>query len=213
LKDHVIICGYGSKGRAAARTLLGRGVERDKIVVIDNQPEARRQATAAGFATVAGSAAAAEVLADAGVRDARAVIVAPHRDDASVLITLTARELNPNATIVASVREEENVHLLHQSGASSVITSSGAAGRLLGFATETPRLVEVLEDLLSVGEGLDVTERVVGPHELGPLAGFMVGGPVIAVIRNGEVLRFDDRRAVDLEEGDRVVHLRSHPAD
>ena len=66
----------------------------------------------------------AEALNEAGVREASSVVVAVDRDDTAVLATLTARELNAKATIVASVREEENVHLLHQSGASSVITSS-----------------------------------------------------------------------------------------
>ena len=41
----------------------------------------------------------------------------------------------------------------------SVITSSGAAGRLLGHAVHEPRVTEVLEDLLSVGEGLDIGGR------------------------------------------------------
>jgi len=87
------------------------------------------------------------------------VVVAVSRDDAAVLATLTARELNPSATIVAAVREDENAHLLHESGASSVITSSSAAGRLLGLATTAPHITEVLEDLLSVGSGLDIVKR------------------------------------------------------
>ena len=95
------------------------------------------------------------------MRDAAAVIVAPDRDDSAVLITLTARELNPPARIVASVREAENAHLLEQGGADSVVVSSGAAGRLLGHAVHSPRVVQVLEDLLSVGEGLDIIEREV----------------------------------------------------
>ena len=59
------------------------------------------------------------------------------------------------------MRETENAHLLEQGGADSVVVSSGAAGRLLGHAVRSPRVVQVLEDLLSVGEGLDVVEREV----------------------------------------------------
>src|ERR687894_911153 len=44
LKDHVIICGYGTKGRSAARTLLGKGVTSDDIVVLDEDPVARARA-------------------------------------------------------------------------------------------------------------------------------------------------------------------------
>ena len=161
LDNHTIICGYGTKGQSAVRTLLSKGIAADQILVIDENGAARARAASDGLAAIAGSASDSAVLADAEITKARAVVVAVDRDDSAVLITLTARELNAKATIVASVREEENVHLLHQSGADAVITSSAAAGRLLGLSTETPQVTEVLEDLLTVGQGLDLAEREV----------------------------------------------------
>ena len=211
LRNHVIICGFGTKGRSASRTLCGKDVDPSTIVIIDEDADARLRATAQGFAAVAGSATSTETLREAGVEDARAVVIAVDRDDAAVLATLTARELNPDATIVAAVREEENVHLLIQSGATSVITSSGAAGRLLGHAVDEPRVTQVLEDLLAVGEGLDVAEREVTQDEHGPIGNLHAAGPVIGVIRGGQMLRFDDERAAQVGRGDRVVYLRSHP--
>jgi voltage-gated potassium channel len=213
LKDHVIICGYGTKGRSAVRTLLGKGVARDSLVVLDESPDARARANAQGLAAVAGSATSTDALRQAGIGEARSIVVAVDRDDSAVLATLTARELNPGATIVAAVREEENVHLLHQSGATSVITSSGAAGRLLGHAVQEPRVTEVLEDLLSVGQGLDIAHRAVREHEVGPLSDCEINGLVIGVIRDDEVMRFDDPRAARLEAGDQVVYLHSHAGE
>lgn len=210
LNDHIIICGFGVKGRSALRTLLAKGVEREQVVVIDDQRESREHATAAGLTAIGGSAASTEVLVQAGVRDARSVVVAVNRDDTAVLITLTARELNPDATIVAAVREEENVHLLRQSGATSVITSADAAGRLLGFAVHQPKVTEVLEDLMSVGQGLDIGECVVGPDQGGGVAALGLAGPVVAVVRGEQIMRFDDPRAATVKAGDRVVYLRSH---
>src|ERR687894_712918 len=145
LKDHVIICGFGTKGRAAA----------------------------------------------------------------AVLATLTARELNPGANLVGAVREDENAHLLHESGANSVITSSSSAGRLLGLATTTPEVAQVLEDLLSVGAGLDIVQRPVGEAEVGPLAELRLRNPVVAVSRGGRLLRFDDPDAAQLEPGDALVEVVS----
>ena len=210
LNDHIIICGFGVKGRSALRTLLAKGVNLDDIVVIDEDPAARQHATAAGLTVICGSAASTEVLQQAGVADARSVVVAVNRDDTAVLVTLTARELNPGATIVAAVREEENVHLLHQSGASSVVTSADAAGRLLGFAVQQPEITEVLEDLMRVGQGLDIAEHAVGKDEAGPIRALDIDGPVVAIMRGEDLLRFDDPRAAAVEAGDRVVHLRSH---
>lgn len=205
LTDHTIVCGFGTKGRAAIETLLAAGTEPHRIVVIDERPQVVEDITLAGLAAVQGDATRSHVLEAAGIRDAATVVVATARDDAAVLITLTARELNPSAPIVAAAREAENAHLLRQSGATSVIISSGAAGRLLGQATTSPRVVEVLEDLLSVGEGLDLVEREIGPGEAGPLD--QAAAPVLCVIRGGELLRFDDERAARLQPGDRVVCL------
>ena len=210
LKDHVIICGYGTKGRSAARTLRAKGVSPDQIVVLDEDPGARARATAQGIAAVPGSATSTDALREAGAEEARSIVVAVDRDDTAVLATLTARELNPDATIVAAVREEENVHLLHQSGATSVITSSGAAGRLLGHAVHEPRVTEVLEDLLSVGQGLDMSHRPIHESEVGSLHALDVDGLVVGVIRGDQVMRFDDPRAHRLEAGDQVVYLHSH---
>jgi voltage-gated potassium channel len=212
LRDHTIVCGYGTKGESAVHTLLGKGTPAADIVVIDESPAARARATAAGLAAVAGNASSQEVLGEAGIGAARSVIVAVDRDDSAILITLTARELNPTAAIVAAVREEENVHLLHQSGASGVITSSAAAGRLLGLCSETPQVTAVLEDLLTVGEGIDIAEREVGAAEAGPVPTVLRDGVVLAVVRDGELLRFGDPRATELLAGDRLIELVGHPA-
>jgi voltage-gated potassium channel len=179
VKDHVIVCGYGTKGRSAVRSLVQRGLERDKIVVIENDHEAIEEAQAAGLATVHGSSTSDAVLREADVAEASAVIIAVNRDDSAVLTTLTVRQLAPSVTLVAAVREAENADLLHQSGASSVITSSDAAGRLLGLATHSPATVEVVEDLIAYGRGLDLLERDVRPDEVGS-APQATGAPVLA---------------------------------
>jgi voltage-gated potassium channel len=210
LKDHTIVCGYGAKGRSAVRTLLDKGLSPTEIVAIEPREEARVRATADGIAVVAGSAATQDALLEAGVREASALVVAADRDDTAVLIALTARELNPKATIVAAVREEENVHLLHQSGADAVITSSSAAGRLLGLSTETPQVIELMEDLLTVGEGLDISERRVGAAEAGSSPVRSRDPIMLAIVRDGEVIRFDDDRAAELRDGDSVLELFSH---
>ena len=206
LNDHVIVCGYGTKGRTAVEALIAKGTAPGSVVVIDERPEALSAAEVAGLVGVAGSASEAEVLEQAGIASARAVIVAPDRDDTAVLMTLTARELNPEVTLVAAAREAQNVHLLRQSGADSVITTSSAAGRLMGLATAAPRLVDVLEDLLSVGEGLDLVE-----HEIGADGehGHADRDLLVAVVREGELLRFDDPRIRELRAGDRMLCVRS----
>jgi hypothetical protein len=60
-----------------------------------------------------------------------------------------------------------------------------------------------------VGEGLDIVEHPISAADAGPLERHAGHGPVLAVIRGGETLRFDDARVATLEVGDVVLELRS----
>lgn len=206
LSGHTVVCGFGSKGRAAVHELLARGLTPEQIVVIERDEAARESALAHGFVVVNGDATTAEVLREAGVAAASAVVIAPDRDDTAVLMTLTVRELNPATTLVAAVKEDENAHLLRQSGADTVIATSGAAGRLLGAATQQPNVVRVLEDLLVAGEGLELIEREVRDDGT-THAAIADGAPIFAVVRDGHPHRFDAPEVAELRAGDKVVCL------
>jgi voltage-gated potassium channel len=208
VKDHVVVCGYGTKGRSAIRALLERGHRREDIVVVDQDVNAVTDATAAGFFAVHGSTTSDEVLREAAVDKANTVIVAVNRDDTAALTTLTVRQLARNVRVVAAIREQENADLVRQSGADSVITSSDATGRLLGLATDSPRTVHVIEDLLTAGHGLDIAERAVTTAEVGkPLQS--VGVPVLAVVRHGELLHYNEPAVAEIEAGDILVFVAS----
>ena len=209
LRQHVIVCGYGTKGRSAIRSLRSAGTPDDHIVVVDPDPRAIEEANLAGLTGIAGDAGRTEVLRRASVERARAVIVAANRDDAAVLITLTVRQLNPMVPITTSVREEENASLLRQSGATIVITTSATAGRLLGVSTDAPRVVSVVEDLLTGGAGLDLTQRTVTAEEIG-LGPRQLRDIVLSVTRGGRNLRFDDPLIGTLQPEDVLVVVRSH---
>jgi voltage-gated potassium channel len=212
VRDHVIVCGYGAKGRNAVRALMLKGHPADRIVVVDTDARAIAEAAEAGFVTVGGSATRTEVLAQALVDRASIVIVALDRDDTSVLVTLTARQLAPHVTVVATAREAENAGLLRQSGAASVIVTSETAGRLLGLAADSPDTVDVVEDLLSFGAGLDLVERDVLASEVGHAPGDLAPA-VLVVVRDGRRHYYDDQEVATLRPADRVVQVQSPQKD
>ena len=207
VRDHTVVVGYGTKGRAAVETLLGDGTKVSDIVVVDTDQTRLDAASALGLVTVSGNATRSGVLRIAAVPQARAIVVATNRDDTAVLVTLTARELAPEIRIVAAVRESENVHLLRQSGANSVIVSAETAGRLLGAATITPNVVEVIEDLLTPDAGFAISEREIEASEVG-------GSPrhlpdiVLGVVRADTLHRVDASTVDALERGDRLLYVR-----
>jgi voltage-gated potassium channel len=211
VRQHVIVCGYGTKGRSAIRSLQANGTPLEQIVVVDPEPRAIEEANSVGLTGIVGDAGRTEVLRRASVERARAVIVAANRDDASVLITLTVRQLNPSVPITTSVREEENANLLRQSGADTVITTSATSGRLLGLSTDSPRVVAVVEDLVTGGHGLDLKQRRVTADEVG-LGPRQLRDIVLSVTRGGRTLRFDDPLIGTLQPDDVLVVVKSHPA-
>jgi voltage-gated potassium channel len=205
--EHVVVVGYGTKGRSAVETLINNGQDRDGIVVVDTGAAALQDAHADGLAVVTGDATRREVLRRAGVSKASQVIITTDRDDSNVLATLTVRQLNPDAWIVSAVREQENAPLMKQSGADSVITSSDAVGRLLGLSSLSPTLGSVMEDLMTYGEGLEVAERDLLVSEVGQPPQ-KLPDQVIAVVRDEKVYRYFDPVVTQLARGDRLVVVR-----
>ena len=206
VKDHVVVLGYGTKGRNAVRALLQKGTPADRIVVVDARSAPVGVAAEAGHVAVQGDATHEDTLRRALVDRAGSVIIALGRDDSAILTTLTVRRLSATADIAAAARESHNADLLRQSGAGSVIVSSETVGRLLGLTPSGPQAVEVVEDLVSFGTGLDLTQRAVQPAEVGadPRS---LGLPVLAVLRDGTLLHYDDAGVSPLQAGDQIIYV------
>lgn len=208
VRNHTIVIGYGTKGKSAVTTLLGDKTSLNEIVIVDTDPLALDQAAAAGLVTVRGDATKSDVLRLAGAQRASSIIVATNRDDTAVLVTLTAREIAPNAKLVVSIREIENQHLVQQSGADSVVVSSETAGRLLGIATTIPSVVAMIEDLLTPHAGFAIAEREVEQAEVGGSARHL-RDIVLAVVRDGHLLRVDAPEVDMIEAGDRLLYVHN----
>ncbi|WP_371670243.1 potassium channel family protein [Streptomyces sp. NBC_00289] len=206
LRDHTVVVGFGTKGRSAIQTVCATGLKNEQVVVVDPSAKAIDLASAEGYAGVVGDATRSEVLKRAEAHRARQIIIATQRDDTAVLVTLTARQLNRGAKIVAAVREEENAPLLKQSGADAVITSASAAGRLLGLSVLSPAAGMVMEDLIQQGSGLDIVERPVIKAEVGRKPR-ETEDLVVSVVRGHRVLGYDDPAIGTLQLTDRLITI------
>ncbi|MGV0837497.1 potassium channel family protein [Mycolicibacterium thermoresistibile] len=212
VRNHTVVIGYGTKGKTAVAAMVEDEVAPGDIVVVDDDATALERARGAGLVTVHGDATKAEVLRLASAQHAKSIIVATDNDASAVLVTLTARELAPNAKIIAAARESDNQHLLKQSGADSTVVSAETAGRLLGIATQTPSVVAIIEDLLTPDAGFSIAEREVSPKEVG-------GSPrhlhdiVLGVVRNERLYRVDEPEVDAVEAGDRLLYIRNAESD
>ncbi|HWH00315.1 MAG TPA: potassium channel family protein [Pilimelia sp.] len=207
VKDHVIVCGYGTKGRSAVATLLENNLDRRYIVVVEHDSAAVREAVGNGLVVVQGSATRSAILMEAGLTQAKTLIVATDSDDAALLVTLTARQLTAGKVrIVAAARELENAQLLKQSGAHHVIVSSATTGRLLGLSTSMPPLIDVVEDLLSPGQGMGLAVRSATRDECGR-SPRELPAVVIALIRRGQIVPTAEPEAATIQPGDQLVFI------
>ncbi|MBC7272081.1 MAG: NAD-binding protein [Streptomyces sp.] len=204
VRDHTVVIGFGTKGRATIHAVCAAGLRKDQVAVVDTSAKVIDAAIGEGYSGVVGDGTRSDVLRRAEVQRAGRIVISTGRDDTAVLVALTARQINQGAKIVAAVREEENAPLLKQSGADEVVTSSGAAGRLLGLSVLSPAAGLVMEDLIRRGTGLEMVERPVTRAEVG-LSPRETDDMVVSVVRGHRVLGYDDPAIGRLELTDRLI--------
>ena len=212
LADHVIVCGYGHSGSIAAAELLQRGWSSERITVIDQDADVLQRAAAAGFIGLHGDASSEELLKVAGVERARAVIVSVGRDDTTVLIVLTVREISKEVRVVASVGEQENAKLVRSSGADVIVSPPRFGGYLLADAVTSHGTVEFLSEMLTYHGDHQMVEREAAPHEVGRIARELDGTLVVEVHRAGRRLGGWNHRELRIEAGDRLLVIDSDEA-
>lgn len=149
MKNHIIVCGYGRSGYNVCQEL-----DRLKIpyVLIEKQENHLQNFRTDKYKqVVVGDATHEDVLLEANIRQARALIIALPNDANNIFITLTARELNPNLFIVCRSSEPSSEKKMYRAGADKVIIPEALGGIHMAQLVVKPHIVEFI-DLIS---GLD----------------------------------------------------------
>ncbi len=141
LKNHVILCGYGKYGREITDNLL---LHNEPLVIIEHSEE-KIQEIANGdrhLLYVEGDATRDEVLQEAGIDRAKAVICALADDADNLFITLTARQLNPTINIISRAAEARSERKLKLAGASHIIMPEQIGGFYMATLVSKPGAIE-----------------------------------------------------------------------
>lgn len=166
LSDHYLVCGFGRVGRQVVRDLRAADAT---FVVVDRKPESLEAASAAGTPYLEGEASDEQLLRQAGIERARALIACVDSDAENVFITLTARELRPDLTIIARASEEESERKLKRAGAQRVVSpyrSSGSEMARLALHPQVAGVVDVAAEYRM--EEIEVTPGCPGAAGLWP---------------------------------------------
>jgi Trk K+ transport system NAD-binding subunit len=182
----VIVIGGGRVGRAAADLLDEAGA---RCRIIEQQADRVRDPER----YVVGNAADLEVLNEAGLSDASAVLITTHDDDVNVYLTIYCRRLRPDLQIISRANLDRNVATLHRAGADSVLSYAS-----LGAAAIWNELD--LNDGLVLAEGLEMFRMPMPQAMAGKtLAETHVrqrtGCNIVAIAEGGEMVTNPDPRS------------------
>ncbi len=209
LQGHVVLCGFGHSGSIAAAELLLRGWEPGEIVVIDADAKEVQRAADRGFVGLHGDASSEELLKVAAVDRADSVIVSVGRDDTTVLIVLTIREIAKQVRIVACVGEQENVKLVRAGGADVIVSPPRFGGYLMADAVESSATVEFVAEALTFRGGFQLHERDPSDEEIGRVARDLRGSLIVELRRGGRRIGTWTDPALVIEPGDRLLVIDS----
>ena len=208
LNQHLIICGFGHTGQSTVQELLARGVPTDQILVIDQLEERVHLAGSMGVAAFQADAAQEDVLKEAAIHKAKAVIITAGRDDSNALMLLTARHLNSTVRIVVSAKQEENVKLFRQGGADTIVSPATFGGYILAAAVDHGHMVDCFGDLLTAGGKIRLIERPVLADEIGKKPEDLKPDVLLRLYRGGTMLSFFEMdQAGYLQQDDTLLLL------
>ncbi len=146
LKDHTIIIGYGRNGEQAATELKDSGME---FVIIEKRENVlTRIREDENLLYIRGDATHEEVLFQARIEHAKALIATTPNDADDVFVVLTARSINPALKIISRASEIESITKLRRAGATNVITPERIGGQRMAKLVTQPDMVEFLEYIL-----------------------------------------------------------------
>lgn len=170
-RDHIIVVSLGKVGYQIVRNLQALG---EPVVVVEkvDSPAALliEEVSDLGVAVIQGDGRNAKTLEQAGIRDARAIILATSDDLTNLDGGLTAFDLNPNARIVLRLFDESLAVKVRGAFAMPAISTAHVAAPAFIAAATGRRLYQ---DFQLGGRHLHLIDMTIREH--GALAGKTVG--------------------------------------
>ena len=186
LENHVIVCGCGQNGSEAIKELQKSNLQ---FVAIDKSGPAYINELPY---FILDDATQDEVLLRAGIKKAKAILITLPNDAENMFVVLTAKELNPNVTIISHASKDTSVKKIKAAGAHNVIMPDKLGGVHMASLVLFPDVKEFI-DVMSTyqNNGIKITELVPTKSQtLQQLNSWQICGATILGIKqqNGEYI-------------------------
>ena len=211
LRGHYIVCGFGRVGRNTAYELLLTGRRFVAIDLAEERFDEHRERFP-DLLSLQGDASDDDLLLAADIADAAGVFAVTGDDSRNLMITLTAKQLNPAVRVVARAHEVRNIAKMRKAGADDVISPDFTGGMRIASAMIRPNVVTFLDELHRSDRALRV-EEVRVPDEFPPTALGAVcrraSEYVLLAVRDGESWVFNPEEEHVLSAGQVVIAMAS----
>jgi voltage-gated potassium channel len=214
LRDHYIVCGSDGVGSHVISELTS--TKRPFVVVdMDREKVDRLKVDEEeGPAFVIGDATDDETLRRAGIDRARGLFAVTGDDNLNLVISLSARQLNPGIRVVARCEEARNTEKLQRAGADSSVSPTRIGGMRIASEMLRPAVVNFLDvmlrrdDLALRIEELPVPAGMAGRH-LAELELHQFRKLLLLAIRSGGSWTYNPPRDHRMQDGDTLIFMGS----
>lgn len=215
LQGHMIVCGSGPTAVYAARELAV--VERPVVLVAASTTEAEEfSSDLPDVPVVLGDPTDDQILKAAGIERAGGVIACSESDNQNVVITLTARQLNPSVRIVSRLQDVHQEAKIRKVGADAVVSPQHIGGLRLASELIRPTVVTFLDTMLRDRDRNLRIDEVFIPSgappvgkEIRDLGLEALPGILLLAVRDGEEWEYNPRRTERVRENTALIFLGS----
>jgi voltage-gated potassium channel len=147
MKDHYIVCGIGMVGLYVVQELF---LTKRPFVAIDSDGGKLDvfKVNNINADLVIGDATENEVLNRAMIEQAQGLFATTNSDNDNIVISITARQLNPSLRIVARCNDAKNIDKIKRAGADSVVALNFIGGLRMASEMIRPHVTSFLDMML-----------------------------------------------------------------
>ena len=172
-RDHYIVCGLGSVGFYILNEL--RATKKPYVIVDANKKNIERSLELLKDEVfIEGDATDSDTLLKAGIEKAKGLFAVTGDDNQNLVVSLTAKQLNPNLRVVAQCNEIKNDQKMRKAGADAIVSPTSIGGLRMASEMVRPTVVSFLDTMLRD------RERNLWVEEL-PVPGSFVGKSLSAL--------------------------------
>jgi len=146
LKEHIIVCGYGRNGKQTVKELVTHG---QTVLIIENNNNIIEDLKdISNIHYLIGDASHDEILNEACIKSARAIITTLPKDADNLFVVITTRIINKKISIISRASDPRSQKKLYSAGANKIVMPDKLGGQRMADLIMEPDIFEFIDYIL-----------------------------------------------------------------